>query len=576
MAVKLIKGQFIHDTKFIKKFKLEIQAQIKLSAHPNIVPILDWGETSNGAPFIVMPYIPGKNLRSINTLSSQEVSNLINELESALRFAHRQKLTHGDVTPHNIIFGKDGHFYLIDFGISKAIEGTTSEETLAVAPIGKPAFLPLEVVDGSREKNATDDYYMLGMSAYVLTTGDQGVYSDNVLKNIELVKSKNIYNLKLISDQRVKERITSLLEPIDIKKIRHNFKRSTIISLSAAFLLIASMVIWKSNTKKISISPNETVSVPLEKTSQTKKSSENNTAKVSKETNSIRYTPLQLPRYDSKDHTTQNSSLNKLGQKDKPSDTWVIFDYSAKTKLPAMFQPSSVRNFGNRAVILLRLQKEPSLEPFKSNSELEYTDDLVVFDCTKRQSNGVKIVGYDKSGKQLLSTIFGDEEFINLNKIESGSFGEKAFYFACGREALFPLSGKSDLNSENWRSFFTFDSLTELSYNKKQIDRTNSKGMRVLFKEHHAFPVSASALTLHTQLKDLITDLRVQDVVEELSFNCADLKFTIIREDFYDKQGERIGTQPYFKISKDDWVKVKTEEHGFISQLYFIACGTGK
>src|SRR5947208_15177589 len=58
VAVKVLAPAFAADEEAVARFQREARAVAKVSDHPNVVTIYDFGE-HDGAAFIVMEYFPG-------------------------------------------------------------------------------------------------------------------------------------------------------------------------------------------------------------------------------------------------------------------------------------------------------------------------------------------------------------------------------------------------------------------------------------------------------------------------------------------------------------------------------------
>ena len=85
----------------IEGFVKEAQTLARL-AHPHIVRVLDFA-MEDGTPFLVMEYAPNGTLRQRHPgdtrLSPKIVASYIQQIASALQYAHEQRLIHRDVKP---------------------------------------------------------------------------------------------------------------------------------------------------------------------------------------------------------------------------------------------------------------------------------------------------------------------------------------------------------------------------------------------------------------------------------------------------------------------------------------------
>src|SRR5260370_42503025 len=104
--------------------------------HPNIVRILDYG-VENGTPFLVMAYAPNGSLRQRfpegTRLSLKQVVPLVQQMASALDYAHEQKLIHRDVKPENMLIGAQNQALLSDFGLVLLAQNMRSQPANAMA-----------------------------------------------------------------------------------------------------------------------------------------------------------------------------------------------------------------------------------------------------------------------------------------------------------------------------------------------------------------------------------------------------------------------------------------------------------
>lgn len=81
----------------------------------------------------------------------------IEELGSALDYAHLKEVVHRDVKPNNIIISPIDGAVLTDFGLVKA-SIDVSFQTKADMIIGTPEYIPPEIWNGESATPATDQY----------------------------------------------------------------------------------------------------------------------------------------------------------------------------------------------------------------------------------------------------------------------------------------------------------------------------------------------------------------------------------------------------------------------------------
>jgi len=128
---------------FLERFRRETDAAASLE-HPNILHVHEYGER-DGLAYLVVPYISGGTIREVLEQEGQlplpKALNYLEQLASALDFAHERGIIHRDIKPANILITSDGRLLLTDFGLVKIIaDGQTPQMRLtgAGAPVGTP------------------------------------------------------------------------------------------------------------------------------------------------------------------------------------------------------------------------------------------------------------------------------------------------------------------------------------------------------------------------------------------------------------------------------------------------------
>jgi len=171
VAVKALRHEFVVDPAFLVRFLREAQSAASLT-HPNIVAVYDFGQDL-GRPYIVMEYVPGRDLRSIlqegGALSVDQVVDICLQVCAAVGYVHRAGLVHGDIKPGNVLITSDGRAKVVDFGLARTLgESAMDEEGELVW--GTPAYFAPEQAAGDRVLPATD-VYAIGVIMYEMLTG---------------------------------------------------------------------------------------------------------------------------------------------------------------------------------------------------------------------------------------------------------------------------------------------------------------------------------------------------------------------------------------------------------------------
>ena len=169
VALKVLPEYFQHDPEFIARFQREARAAAQLN-HPNIVVIYDVGEQA-GIHYIAMEYLEGGSLReriASGPLTAERAASVVEQVGSALDYAHRRGLVHRDVKPANILFTADDRPKVTDFGIARASDSTRLTRTGVL--IGTPEYMSPEQAQGSQIDHRSD-LYALGAILYEMLTG---------------------------------------------------------------------------------------------------------------------------------------------------------------------------------------------------------------------------------------------------------------------------------------------------------------------------------------------------------------------------------------------------------------------
>jgi serine/threonine protein kinase len=167
VAIKLVHC----DNEYYERFRHEVTVTAAL-IHDHILPVLDSGE-DNSWYYMVTPHMACGTLHQRlqqRPLSLQETSTILEQLASAMQYAHDCGVLHRDIKPSNVLLGdKEGrHVYLADFGLGKRMD---DEESLTLSGylIGTPEYMAPELADQSA--TTSSDIYALGILTYQMLTG---------------------------------------------------------------------------------------------------------------------------------------------------------------------------------------------------------------------------------------------------------------------------------------------------------------------------------------------------------------------------------------------------------------------
>src|ERR1700739_2847809 len=144
VAVKTIRlseeGTGMSHAQLVERFQTEARAA-GLLTHPNIVVIHDAGE-ADGLYYITLELVNGKSLQSMLDSGQKfplpRLLHIMEQVCSALQFAHGHNVVHRDIKPANIMLTSQDNVKLTDFGTAKILQYAASQQTAAM---GTPGYM---------------------------------------------------------------------------------------------------------------------------------------------------------------------------------------------------------------------------------------------------------------------------------------------------------------------------------------------------------------------------------------------------------------------------------------------------
>jgi len=168
VAVKLLKDRVGHDVLADRFFRSEFRAMASID-HPNVVRVLDFGQSPEWIRYYTMEIVPGKMLSEFaGKLRGKWFDDVFKGLCRALWAVHMKGCLHCDVKPDNVMLvSKRGNYepILMDFGLSIDLSSRSK-----APPRGTPLYAAPEMLAG-REVDARADIYSLGMTLLELLAG---------------------------------------------------------------------------------------------------------------------------------------------------------------------------------------------------------------------------------------------------------------------------------------------------------------------------------------------------------------------------------------------------------------------
>ena len=209
----------------VERFRREMRLCVEL-AHPNIVRLLDSGETEDGTLYAVFEFVPGSTLKDLisvtGKLELREAIHLMGQVLDALSCAHARGVVHRDLKPENIMVMNTGvrrNAMVLDFGLGGLAPDASGwglpRITRTQEMMGTPCYAAPEQLRGE-PPTTRSDLYSWGLILLECLTGELAVSGASVHEAI----------LKQIGDEPIvippeiaSEPLRRLLEAVCAKRV---------------------------------------------------------------------------------------------------------------------------------------------------------------------------------------------------------------------------------------------------------------------------------------------------------------------------------------------------------------------
>jgi serine/threonine protein kinase len=216
VALKILPPSFGRERDAVLRFRREFELTAALS-HPNLVSAIEADE-DRGVQFLTMEYIAGHNLEDLvnrgGPLPLELALHSTIQAARGLEAAHARWIIHRDIKPANLMLDPCGTVRVLDLGLAKVIEATTTlgrtpggTLTQTGAYMGTVDFLAPEQADDARRADHRADIYSLGCTLYFLLAGRPPFPGDTLLKRLMAHQERPAPSL-----QAVRPEVNDLLE----------------------------------------------------------------------------------------------------------------------------------------------------------------------------------------------------------------------------------------------------------------------------------------------------------------------------------------------------------------------------
>jgi serine/threonine protein kinase/tetratricopeptide (TPR) repeat protein len=183
VALKVIRPELASNPDILQRFKQEILLASKVTDR-NIIRIFDLGD-AEGIKFITMEFVEGEDLRDLlhrqGKLPAGEAVDIMEQVISGLRAAHRLGIIHRDLKPGNIMRATDGRVLVMDFGLARSLEGEGMTRTGTM--LGTMEYMSPEQAQ-AKDLDARSDIFTAGLILYELLTGIMPYHAESVIASL--------------------------------------------------------------------------------------------------------------------------------------------------------------------------------------------------------------------------------------------------------------------------------------------------------------------------------------------------------------------------------------------------------
>lgn len=202
VALKILSPAVVKSDEAVKRFQREVEAAAKL-IHPNIVTAFDADE-ANGTHFLVMEFVPGRDLASIvateGALAIPLAIDCIRQAACGLAFAHQNGIVHRDIKPANLLLDPQGTIKILDMGLARidSLQPLDAKEGLTQSGqvMGTVDYMAPEQAFDVRHADGRADIYSLGCTLFRLLTNTNLYDGETLVQKLMAHQNQPIPSLR--------------------------------------------------------------------------------------------------------------------------------------------------------------------------------------------------------------------------------------------------------------------------------------------------------------------------------------------------------------------------------------------
>jgi len=217
VAIKVLHKHVAGDPEWVRRFYNEARACSQLN-HPNTIRLFDFGQTTEGNPYMVMEFLDGKSLRQVihheAPLTAERTLKILTQGCASLIEAHRAGIIHRDIKPDNVFLidlpDAQDHVKVLDFSVAKLLQ-EAGKGTAAGLVFGTPQYMSPEQASGEA-LDARADLYSLGILGYEMLSKKLPFDDDNPMVVLGMLKTDRVPPLPPVVPVRLTQLILRCLE----------------------------------------------------------------------------------------------------------------------------------------------------------------------------------------------------------------------------------------------------------------------------------------------------------------------------------------------------------------------------
>jgi serine/threonine protein kinase len=208
VAIKTLLASVARNRQYRQMFEDEARVSWQIQ-HPNVVRVLDFGDTDDGTMYMVMEWLDGIDLATVAQSFRDRKLRLHPAIASAilvdallgLHAAHTRLdaagrlrcVVHRDVSPHNVIVTSDGRVKIVDFGLSRPVD--RPPRTTPGYVKGKFAYLTPEQSSG-HAVDVRSDIFAAGIVLWEALAGRYLFRQDRDADTLQAIKACKVRDIR--------------------------------------------------------------------------------------------------------------------------------------------------------------------------------------------------------------------------------------------------------------------------------------------------------------------------------------------------------------------------------------------